>query len=155
MKSTQFRTAHRSSVIRDLQSRDHVNEGLLDTLREYDRSSPWINIGATGAPAFQNSWTNLGGGWSVARFMRDAAGIVIIQGLVANLNTATTTTLFVLPDGFRIGDDNIFNLISFNGTIHRHVECQVRPNGEIAAYWFGGDSMPWLSLAGISYPAES
>lgn len=56
----------------------------------------WHNVGDAGEPAFVNSWTNYAG-YQVARFLKDAAGVVHIEGVV----DSGSGTIFTLPAGYR------------------------------------------------------
>jgi len=65
----------------------------------------WLNIGATGAPAFQNGWVNFDGGTTpssnnrTAAFSIDAFGFVRLRGVVKG-GTANSV-IFTLPVGYR------------------------------------------------------
>lgn len=113
----------------------------------YD-DDPWHYVGAAGEPAFQNGWVNYGSNWENARFRKDAAGNVIIQGLVKS--GATQTVIFTLPEGYRTPSEGsgflIFDLIS-NGALGR---VDVQPNGDVF-YYSGANPSGWLSLSEITY----
>jgi hypothetical protein len=71
----------------------------LDDLREQLAVENWRNIGATGNPAFTNSWANSGGSNAVAAFYRDPFRIVRLKGVI---DTGTSgTSAFTLPVGYR------------------------------------------------------
>lgn len=59
----------------------------------------WAEVGVGGAPAFQNSWVNVGGTEVPARYRKDAEGFVHIEMCV----TAGTggSVVFTLPVGYR------------------------------------------------------
>jgi hypothetical protein len=59
----------------------------------------WHEIGATGEPAFQNSWVNYGNNYNTAGFMKLSNGMVCIKGLVKN--GTTDVAAFTLPEGYR------------------------------------------------------
>ena len=59
---------------------------------------PWHEVGATGEPAFENSWVNFGGGVPTVAFCIDAAGIVWLRGIPKNGTMAAT--IFTLPAGY-------------------------------------------------------
>ena len=63
--------------------------------------SVWINVGAAGAPAFQNGWVNFGGGEAPASYYRDRLGIVHFRGLIKS--GPTNSVVFTLPVGYRPG----------------------------------------------------
>jgi hypothetical protein len=156
--STKNRRAYRrTGIFQDLYGSDHGAQNDIGILREYDRSTPWFYIGSGGgAPGFSNSWTNLGSGWGTARYMRDAAGIVHLQGLLSNAFNVAGATMFQLPEGFRIGQSNIFSLLRNFGGAYDFLELQVNTNGIFVAQYnvAAGATVSWMSLAGVSYPAE-
>jgi hypothetical protein len=56
---------------------------------------PWIYVGATGAPAFQNGWTNVGGTDTPLRF-RTIIGGIELQGSITG--GSIPSVVFNLPD---------------------------------------------------------
>jgi hypothetical protein len=54
-------------------------------------------VGAAGEPAFENNWTNEGGGFETAGFYKDPFGIV---HLVGDVHNGTGATIFTLPSGY-------------------------------------------------------
>ena len=68
------------------------------------KGEEWREVGATGQPAFANSWSNFGSGFDTAGFYKDALGIVHLKGLVdgpAGAGTGSGTVAFTLPEGYR------------------------------------------------------
>jgi len=61
---------------------------------------PTIFVGASGAPAFQDTWANYGSGYSGARFWKDAGGVVHLAGLVT-ASGSSIGAMFTLPAGYR------------------------------------------------------
>lgn len=53
-----------------------------------------------GTPAFQNGWTNYGGGYAPASYVQDSTGRVSIQGLIKDGSIADNTPMFTLPAGY-------------------------------------------------------
>jgi hypothetical protein len=77
----------------------------------------WHEVGATGQPAFQNSWFNFGSPWSTMAFAKDSAGFVHLKG---TLNVGTFgAAIFVLPVGYRPAQ-NLFTPVAAqrNGYIY-------------------------------------
>lgn len=66
----------------------------------------WHYVGEAGQPSFENSWVNFGSGNQVARFIKDASGVVHIQGVVKNAVPANV--IFTLPSAYR--PDNYLHL---------------------------------------------
>lgn len=86
----------------------------------------WHSVGAAGEPAFQNGWTNFGGGFAPARFQR-VGDRVWIEGLIKD--GTMPGTAFTLPDGFRpTGGARLFGVhtgglegrvdVHLNGNVH-------------------------------------
>lgn len=59
----------------------------------------WTEIGVAGAPAFENSWDNVGGGYETAGFYKDPYGRVHLKGAVDTGSAGTTA--FTLPENYR------------------------------------------------------
>lgn len=104
----------------------------------------WHIIGNTGEPAFQNGWTNYGGSWETAGFMR-RGGVVYLRGLIKS--GATAVPIFTLPAGYRPSSDKhiatagnaAFALINVFAT---------------GVVYLNVGSNAWLTLADVSFPAE-
>ena len=120
--------------------------GILKRLNKLERNrklaGEWIEVGAAGAPAFQNSWVNYGSGYPVCRFRKDASGIVRVTGLV---KSGVAATIFTLPEGFRLIDTRLHMPGMSNGAF-----CQlyVDSNGTVNV---SGHSATWVDLSPISF----
>lgn len=64
----------------------------------YGRGEGWHYVGASGEPAFTNSWANVSGEPAVAFRIREA-GIVDIHGVVDS--GSDSSSIFTLPVGYR------------------------------------------------------
>jgi hypothetical protein len=155
MSLTDKRTYRRSGILPDLYKGNRLRREEINTIRNYDNSTPWIEIGTTGAPAFQNSWINYSSGSDGnhrAAFMRDAAGIVHLRGLIKT--GAIGSAAFTLPIGFRPNVSPGFSLgyIRFacvsNGLFG---SCRVDKDGLILPEV---GSSTWFDLAPVQFPAE-
>ena len=62
------------------------------------------------APTLINGWTNLGGSYPTAAYMKDAMGFVHLKGMVKG--GANQTIIFVLPVGYRPLDDIPFATVA-------------------------------------------
>lgn len=110
----------------------------------------WKNVGAAGQPAFQNSWVNYdaaGTGFEEAGFCK-RGGIVYLKGLVKSGTISTTAPIFTLPLGYRPKNTRLFGTIS-NSAIGR---IDIQPDGDVIPVT---GSNAWISLDGISFPAEA
>jgi hypothetical protein len=64
------------------------------------KGEEWREVGATGQPAFTNSWVNhTAVTQESAAFYRDALGIVHLKGLIKSGTIGTSA--FTLPEGYR------------------------------------------------------
>jgi len=84
----------------------------------------WHYVGASGEPAFQNSWTNVGDPYQVARFGKEPSGKLQIEGRITGgaLNTVAWTN----PVGFRPPKKMVFYVVL---AASGHVE--VDTNGDV------------------------
>lgn len=104
-------------------------------------------IGGTGAPAFQNSWANLGAGFDSAAYSKDAGGIVHLYGVVAG-GSGLNTAIFTLPATFRPATKKIWAGLSNNllGAI------QIDTAGVVQA---SVGTTTWQTLSNVSFKAEA
>lgn len=105
-------------------------------------------VGVAGEPAFENGWTNFGGGFEGARFWKDPEGVVHVEGLIKS--GTVTSTMFTLPVGYRPATNKRYMTLA-NGV----VTCvQIFPDGVIRQTATGSTSNAWVNLNGISFVAE-
>lgn len=64
------------------------------------------------APTLLNSWSNFGGGWTPARYMKDSHGFVHLDGLIAN--GTVPGAAFTLPAGYRPTEKCGFAVVANN-----------------------------------------
>lgn len=98
----------------ELQARLQENfDALVTGLGSATRYGPWVEVGSGGtAPAFQNSWVNYGAGQMLAKFYKDAGGVVRLTGIVKSGTLAAA--IFTMPAGYRPSADVQFP-VSANG----------------------------------------
>lgn len=89
-------------------------------------SGVWHEIGATGEPAFVNSWINHSSIWDTAAFMKDSMGFVHIKGLVKS--GITNVVMFTLPAGYRPKLNQLFGVDANDGV---HARVDVTSLGEV------------------------
>lgn len=99
---------------------------MIDSI---DADENWHIVGATGEPAFQNSWTNVGGDTiAPTAFRKDAEGVVHIIGYVTGGGGATY--IFTLPIRYRPSIP--VNALIFGLTGNSAVaDIRIYPTGEV------------------------
>lgn len=104
------------------------------------------NVGETGeAAAFGTAWQSYGGGYLPARYYRDGAGVVHLEGYVKNTAAKTAdSTIFGLPAGYRPVGNVISDALVATGQV------TVQPDGQVAWFRSGGVDLPINSLTGIA-----
>ncbi len=118
----------------------------------YSNGTNWFTIANNAPPAFTapsllNSWTNFGGGFATAGYMK-VNGWVYLRGMVHNGTTAVSP-IFTLPVGYRPG----FTMY-FSGTASGNTPTiyEIDTNGTVVAAL--GGSTTYEILNGISFLAE-
>jgi hypothetical protein len=104
-------------------------------------------VGATGQPAFANTWVAFGTSDDIPGFYKDAWGIVHITGTV-KLGTVGST-IFTLPAGYRPQRNNIFPAVC-NGAFGA---TKIDTAGVVSQ--LAGGSNVYHTLSGISFRAYS
>lgn len=107
----------------------------------------WRVVGASGQPAFENSWTNYDITWASARFKKDITNTVFIEGLV---RSGTAATIFTLPAGYR--PTNAANNM-FTGLTNPNVVLRFNITSAGAIVLDAGYSNTWASIT-CSFKAE-
>jgi hypothetical protein len=100
------------------------------------RGEEWREVGATGQPAFTNSWANSGGADETAAFYRDATGIVRLKGSIHSGTLGTAA--FTLPSGYWPALSLTFSVVSnaLFGALVIHADGDVLPTvGSNASFW--------------------
>jgi hypothetical protein len=103
-------------------------------------------VGATGQPAFQNSWVAFGTSDATPSFYKDAFGLVY---LVGTLKSGTITgTMFTLPAGYRPQKKLILPVVS-NGVLG---VCTINVDGTVVAT---SGNNTYFSVSGLVFRAYS
>eukprot|EP01084_Bolivina_argentea_P288434 495058_1 len=90
----------------------------------------------------KNNWVNYGGSFDTAKACK-IRNIVYMKGLVKS--GQLSTTIAILPEGWRPSKDRIFGLAQDSG---KAVRVNVHPNGSIYLY---SAYTSWISLDGIQF----
>lgn len=102
-------------------------------------------VGAVGAPAFAGTWVNFDTVYQGARYWRDSAGSVHVEGLVKSGTIGTT--VFTLPAGYRPSKPLVFAADTNSG----HGRVDVTDAGLVIAVSGG---VTYFSLSGIHFKQE-
>jgi hypothetical protein len=112
----------------------------------------WIYVGSGGgAPAFQNTWTNLDAAHTTCSFAKDAMGFVHLRGAIKG---GTQSWVFYLPAGYRpSGVEEFLCLVPGGTTGNGFLPCDIRiwpSDGGLEV--LGGPSAPaWCYLQSWSW----
>ena len=99
----------------------------------------WHYVGESGEPSFENSWVNYDTAtFAAARFIKDASGVVHIEGLVKS--GTVPETIFTLPEGYRPTQENLLTVQQSNTGVAR---LDILPEGDVYANT-GGNG--WFSI---------
>lgn len=112
----------------------------------WDSSTPIIGGGSGSwlTPTLINSWVNVGGTWTTARYLKDSDGFVHLDGLVGGGTVGAS--IFVLPVGYRPDAKVGFAVCSNNLFGFATVEA----NGAVS---LAVGSNAFVTLTGISFKA--
>ena len=108
----------------------------------------WTEVGAAGAPAFQNGWTNYGSVFNTAGYFKDSMGIVHLKGLVRGGTIGINRAIFTLPAGYRPEKEELHPVITSETAMGR---LDIETDGKVVAYQ---GSPSWYSLDGITFRAR-
>lgn len=111
---------------------------------KFIRDPNFHNIGATGEPAFTNSWVNFNALDNPASYWRDPFGIVHLRGLIKS--GTLTTSAFTLPVGFRPLVQENFGTVSNSAFGY----ATVTNDGKVTPQ---AGSTTWFSLDGLTFKA--
>jgi hypothetical protein len=92
-------------------------------------------------PSFTSGWGNFGGGYTGAGYMKDSSGLVRLRG-TATRASGTSTTLFVLPAGYRPSGVEVFSTTG-------NYEVMVDSSGNVDLTQ--GDPTSAVGLSGITF----
>lgn len=115
-------------------------------INELYQPEPWHEIGATGEPAFKNSWVNEGtAGNETAGFRKTPSGSLRIKGLIDSGTIADGTVVFTLPVDYR--PTNVIKVAGMyvQGSSENVYQLEIQTDGDVAIYGVSGAS-PVLSL---------
>jgi len=113
-------------------------------LEERFKPEPWHEVGATGEPAFENSWVNFDSAtYDTAAFFKDAFGLVHLKGFIKS--GTITAAAFTLPAGYRPVLTGIYAVITSANAIGR---LDIANTGAVIP---NNGSNTYFSLGGVSF----
>jgi hypothetical protein len=126
---------------------DDVNSINFDEpfIPEWTQPVPFITIGASGAPDFENSWAARHDGHRAPSFFRDSDGFVVLQGGIAGGSVGKSA--FTLPPSYRPEARLEFTAPSDGGIGLVTVDAR----GEVTPV--SPSSIAYVSLDGIRFKA--
>ena len=108
---------------------------------------PWANVAGYDSgfqvPVLASGWAQYGGNW-LARY-RKLGNTVTLSGLVARTTTASST-IFVLPAGYRPPSGSYFKAIGHAGGVFVEAVLYVDPSGVVAC-GHPATTFTWLSIS--------
>ena len=111
----------------------------------YDLDS-WHEIGTSGEPVFQNSWTNYGSPYTVAAFYKDPYNVVRLKGFITGGTSTDGTVVFTLPEGYRPSERIV---LTTENSGWNPMSIDVYQNGEVKIYNVTNNS--WITLDGLAF----
>jgi hypothetical protein len=112
---------------------------------------PWIEVGATGAPSFQNSWANVGGtNDETLAFKKELDRFLFIKGEIDSGTIADGTVVFTLPEGYRPKKTIKVAGMFVQGSTENSYQLEIQVGGDVAIYGVSGAS-PELSVHCVVY----
>jgi hypothetical protein len=112
---------------------------------------PWHQIGNPGEPAFQNSWSNYGGGTGAHErggFMKDPHGFVHLRGLL-QAPASPNVVAFTLPVGYRPTYIQMFSTVCAGNAMGR-----IQVNSDGTFQFMAAVANDFATIAGLTFKAE-
>lgn len=127
----------------------HVDSELQKikfAINELYQLEDWHEVGGTGEPAFQNSWTNEGTATNeTAAFRKSGYNVLQLKGLIDSGTIADGTVLFTLPAAYRPNKTIKVAGMYVQGSTENAYQLEIQTDGDVAIYGVSGAS-PVLSL---------
>jgi hypothetical protein len=111
---------------------------------------PWHAVGAAGEPAFLNSWTNYGSGYTTLAFRKNPLGKVQLRGMLRSAGATAGLNIFTLPTGYRPTARALLDAIAEN--VQARVD--VNTDGSVMMMMTAATGT-YLSLDGIEFDTDS
>lgn len=118
----------------------------LFDLHKYVKIEAWHEVGASGEPAFQNSWANVGGSNDETLGYRlEGNRKLHLKGYIDSGTTTDGTVIFTLPSDYRPIKEIRTPTSYTQGGAEHFCEVEILTNGDVTIYGVSGGA-PALSL---------
>lgn len=107
-----------------------------------------LSAGSWVSPTLTSGWTDFGSGYQTARYKKNAAGRVYVEGGVGGGADGSSATIFTLPSGFRPSAHHRF-VQARNVNAEGMCAVEVRSDGRVVP--LNTLSGAFVSLSGISF----
>lgn len=115
-------------------------------LYRFVKGEQWHELGATGEPALQNSWANVGGANDeTAAFRLFGVSQLHIKGLIDSGTITDGTVVFTLPEAYWPEKHLRVSGMYVQGSSENSYQIEIQTDGDVAIYGVSGAS-PVLSL---------
>lgn len=135
-------------LVRENPTADYQWKAWLNRIFEWLIGEDWHEIGASGEPAFQNSWANEGSAGNETAAFKYRAGMLFFKGYIDSGTTTDGTVVFTLPEGRRPNSTIRVSGMFVNGSSEISYQLEIQTDGDVAIYGVSG-ATPILSLHAI------
>ena len=127
---------------------DYIWKEWLHSLFKYVNADKWNEIGASGAPAFKNSWVNNGGASDETAAFRLGFNSLYLKGLIKSGTMTDATVIFTLPSALWPRKTIRVPGIFAEGAVESFYHIEIQTDGDVAIYGVTGVT-PILSIHAI------
>lgn len=112
----------------------------VQDLAEIRYVEPWHEVGASGEPAFQNGWANVGGVTDETLAFRKTYFQLEMKGLIDSGTITDGTVVFTLPDLLGYRPANLIKVAGMyvQGSAENAYQLEIQPDGDVAIYGVSG-----------------
>ena len=125
---------------------NHVGASDPHTQYALEAQEAWHVVGASGQPAFQNSWASYYSSGNTIAFMKDTLGFVHLRGMVKS--GTITATAFILPAGYRPAESYNFPAASNSAFGYGYILAAGNVVPQVG-------NNAWFTLDGVTFKAEA
>lgn len=131
-------------------SRDIVYQSKGALIQFIETNMGAITQESWSAPTLEANWSNLGGDYVRAGYMKDSMGFVHIRGLIDC--DGAGDDIFTLPAGYRPASKLIFVVLYYDNGTYRPGRIDITSAGVVSARFPSSPSAAdWVSVEGITF----